>query len=228
MKKIKSQKKYEETIVFWGGAASRCFNVEKRIKRQTDRKTRNFHVANLHFLSCSFHIRLETNRSVFCFWGNKSHHPIRLQAADWSIQTSSKFVLLAVALTMITFGVRVGVWPQSVTSCGFLQGLFGVCGLLTGCYCCCCLCCCCNCCCGKLKPTPTDEGAESDYVSPDDLEEEIRNNPDNSETTGGSADRLQKSLLIKSYCIYSKEYTQTFIYKMSYFCFYLQFNSIIY
>lgn len=58
------------------------------------------------------------------------------------------------------------------------KGLFLVCGILTGCYCCCCLCCCCNCCCGKLKPMPTGEGAEPDYVSPDDLEEEMRNDPD--------------------------------------------------
>ncbi|PWA32062.1 hypothetical protein CCH79_00020407 [Gambusia affinis] len=57
--------------------------------------------------------------------------------------------------------------------------LFLLCGVLTGCYCGCCLCCCCNCCCGKLKPTAAGEGAEPEYVSPDDLEEEIRNNPDN-------------------------------------------------
>ncbi|XP_008302100.1 E3 ubiquitin-protein ligase TRIM63-like [Stegastes partitus] len=59
------------------------------------------------------------------------------------------------------------------------KGLFAVCGILTGFYCCCCLCCCCNCCCGKLKPQPTGEGAEPEYVSPDDLEEELRNDPDN-------------------------------------------------
>ncbi|CAL8347652.1 unnamed protein product [Merluccius merluccius] len=55
------------------------------------------------------------------------------------------------------------------------KGLFAVCGVLTGFYCCCCLCCCCNCCCGRLKPTPPGEGAESEvYISPDDLEEEVR------------------------------------------------------
>ncbi|KAM4556311.1 dnaJ homolog subfamily C member 5-like [Fundulus diaphanus] len=59
------------------------------------------------------------------------------------------------------------------------KGLFLLCGILTGCYCGCCLCCCCNCCCGKLKPTATGEGAEPEYVSPDDLEEEIRHSPDN-------------------------------------------------
>uniref|UniRef100_A0A096MAS4 DnaJ homolog subfamily C member 5B n=1 Tax=Poecilia formosa TaxID=48698 RepID=A0A096MAS4_POEFO len=45
------------------------------------------------------------------------------------------------------------------------KGLFLLCGILTGC--------------GKLKPTAAGEGAEPEYVSPDDLEEEIRNNPDN-------------------------------------------------
>lgn len=62
-----------------------------------------------------------------------------------------------------------------------VQGLFAVCGVLTGCYCCCCLCCCCNCCCGKLRPPAAGEGAEPGYVSPDDLEEEIRNDPDDGE-----------------------------------------------
>ena len=67
--------------------------------------------------------------------------------------------------------------------CLSLQGLFAVCGVLTGFYCCCCLCCCCNCCCGRLKPTPPGEGAESDvYVSPDDLEEEVGH--DNGEGRG--------------------------------------------
>nr|XP_046178659.1 dnaJ homolog subfamily C member 5-like [Oncorhynchus gorbuscha] len=53
------------------------------------------------------------------------------------------------------------------------KGLFALCGVITGCYCCCCLCCCCNCCCGKLKPMPPGEGTDS-YVSPEDLEEEIQ------------------------------------------------------
>ncbi|XP_051970160.1 dnaJ homolog subfamily C member 5 [Xyrauchen texanus] len=54
------------------------------------------------------------------------------------------------------------------------KGLFAICGLLTGCYFCCCLCCCFNCCCGKCKPhTPGDEDTEL-YVSPEDLEEQIR------------------------------------------------------
>ncbi|XP_061879556.1 dnaJ homolog subfamily C member 5-like [Entelurus aequoreus] len=59
------------------------------------------------------------------------------------------------------------------------KGLFALCGVLTGFYCCCCLCCCCNCCCGQLKATPPDEGAEPHYVSPDDLEEEIGDQPSN-------------------------------------------------
>uniref|UniRef100_A0A8B9TIJ3 DnaJ homolog subfamily C member 5B n=1 Tax=Anas platyrhynchos TaxID=8839 RepID=A0A8B9TIJ3_ANAPL len=55
------------------------------------------------------------------------------------------------------------------------KGLFAVCGLLTGCYLCCCLCCCFNCCCGKCKPK-APEGEEYEFcVSPEDLEEQIKN-----------------------------------------------------
>ncbi|XP_026860259.1 dnaJ homolog subfamily C member 5 [Electrophorus electricus] len=54
------------------------------------------------------------------------------------------------------------------------KGLFGICGLLTGCYFCCCLCCCCNCCCGKFKPHPPGEEDTECYMSPEDLEEQIR------------------------------------------------------
>ncbi|XP_031460677.1 dnaJ homolog subfamily C member 5B [Phasianus colchicus] len=55
------------------------------------------------------------------------------------------------------------------------KGLFAVCGLLTGCYFCCCLCCCFNCCCGKCKPK-APEGEEQEFcVSPEDLEEQIKN-----------------------------------------------------
>ncbi|XP_067109714.1 dnaJ homolog subfamily C member 5-like [Osmerus mordax] len=61
------------------------------------------------------------------------------------------------------------------------KSLFALCGVITGFYCCCCLCCCCNCCCGRLKPTPPGEGADS-YVSPEDLEEEIRNDMDDGDT----------------------------------------------
>lgn len=55
------------------------------------------------------------------------------------------------------------------------QGLFAVCGLLTGCYLCCCLCCCFNCCCGKCKPK-APEGEQQEFcMSPEDLEEQIKN-----------------------------------------------------
>ncbi|XP_057647039.1 dnaJ homolog subfamily C member 5B [Chionomys nivalis] len=51
--------------------------------------------------------------------------------------------------------------------------LFIIIGLLTGCYFCCCLCCCCNCCCGHCRPKSS--APEDDfYVSPEDLEEQIR------------------------------------------------------
>ncbi|KAJ8010710.1 hypothetical protein DPEC_G00077940 [Dallia pectoralis] len=54
------------------------------------------------------------------------------------------------------------------------KGLFAVCGLLTGCYFCCCLCCCFNCCCGRCKPTGPPGQDPDSYVSPEDLEEQIR------------------------------------------------------
>ncbi|XP_057712588.1 dnaJ homolog subfamily C member 5-like [Corythoichthys intestinalis] len=55
------------------------------------------------------------------------------------------------------------------------KGLFVLCGLLTGFYCCCCLCCCCDCCCGRLKaPSPADQDAETPYddLQDDDVDEE--------------------------------------------------------
>ncbi|CAO2580193.1 DnaJ homolog subfamily C member 5B [Lemmus lemmus] len=51
--------------------------------------------------------------------------------------------------------------------------LFIIIGLLTGCYFCCCLCCCCNCCCGHCRPKSSTPG-EDLYVSPEDLEEQIK------------------------------------------------------
>ncbi|KAG7488492.1 hypothetical protein MATL_G00035430 [Megalops atlanticus] len=54
------------------------------------------------------------------------------------------------------------------------KGLFAICGILTGCYFCCCLCCCCNCCFGKCKPRPPGEEDPECYMSPEDLEEQIR------------------------------------------------------
>uniref|UniRef100_A0A4W5MMW1 DnaJ homolog subfamily C member 5B n=1 Tax=Hucho hucho TaxID=62062 RepID=A0A4W5MMW1_9TELE len=63
------------------------------------------------------------------------------------------------------------------------KGLFAVCGVLTGCYFCCCLCCCFNCCCGKCKPkTPGEEDSDT-YVSPEDLEEQIRTDMETGEQT---------------------------------------------
>ncbi|XP_072007912.1 dnaJ homolog subfamily C member 5B isoform X2 [Engystomops pustulosus] len=54
------------------------------------------------------------------------------------------------------------------------KGLFAICGLLTGCYFCCCLCCCCNCCFGKCKPKSSAGEEYEYYVSPEDLEEQIK------------------------------------------------------
>nr|XP_014352003.1 PREDICTED: dnaJ homolog subfamily C member 5B isoform X2 [Latimeria chalumnae] len=71
------------------------------------------------------------------------------------------------------------------------KGLFVICGLLTGCYFCCCMCCCCNCCFGKCKPKPP--GGEEDYecyVSPEDLEEQIKTDM---ETDGDTPIVLQPS-----------------------------------
>ncbi|KAF3822510.1 hypothetical protein GH733_007884, partial [Mirounga leonina] len=51
--------------------------------------------------------------------------------------------------------------------------LFVIIGLLTGCYFCCCLCCCCNCCCGRCRPK-SSVPEEDFYVSPEDLEEQIK------------------------------------------------------
>ncbi|CAI9155285.1 unnamed protein product [Rangifer tarandus platyrhynchus] len=51
--------------------------------------------------------------------------------------------------------------------------LFVIIGLLTGCYFCCCLCCCCNCCCGRCW-TKSSMPEDDFYVSPEDLEEQIK------------------------------------------------------
>ncbi|KAJ8277675.1 hypothetical protein GJAV_G00078440 [Gymnothorax javanicus] len=63
------------------------------------------------------------------------------------------------------------------------KGLFAICGILTGGYFCCCLCCCCNCCCGKCKPQPPGEEDPECYVSPEDLEEQIRTDMERGELT---------------------------------------------
>ncbi|XP_049824953.1 dnaJ homolog subfamily C member 5 homolog isoform X1 [Aethina tumida] len=44
-----------------------------------------------------------------------------------------------------------------VVTSTWCKALFVVCGIITGCYCCCCLCCCCNFCCGKCKPRPPED-----------------------------------------------------------------------
>ncbi|XP_077473506.1 dnaJ (Hsp40) homolog, subfamily C, member 5aa [Stigmatopora argus] len=61
-----------------------------------------------------------------------------------------------------------------VLSSWWAKALFVVCGLATGCYFCCCLCCCCNCCCGKCKPRPRQGHEQDFYVSPEDLEAQLR------------------------------------------------------
>ncbi|KAF5903434.1 tripartite motif-containing protein 54-like isoform X3 [Clarias magur] len=61
-----------------------------------------------------------------------------------------------------------------VLSSWWAKALFIFCGIATGCYCCCCLCCCCNCCCGKCKPRPPMEHDPDFYVSPEDLEAEMK------------------------------------------------------
>uniref|UniRef100_A0A8I5R5Y6 DnaJ homolog subfamily C member 5B n=1 Tax=Papio anubis TaxID=9555 RepID=A0A8I5R5Y6_PAPAN len=53
------------------------------------------------------------------------------------------------------------------------KALFVTVGLLTGCYFCCCLCCCCNCCCGHCRPK-SSVPEEDFYVSPEDLEAQIK------------------------------------------------------
>ncbi|XP_007665208.1 dnaJ homolog subfamily C member 5B [Ornithorhynchus anatinus] len=61
-----------------------------------------------------------------------------------------------------------------ILSSWWAKGLFALCGLLTGCYFCCCLCCCCNGCCGRCRPRPSGEKEDDYYVSPEDLEEQIK------------------------------------------------------
>ncbi|KAK3519443.1 hypothetical protein QTP70_028670 [Hemibagrus guttatus] len=61
-----------------------------------------------------------------------------------------------------------------VLSSWWAKALFIFCGIATGCYCCCCLCCCCNCCCGKCKPQPPMEHDPEFYVSPEDLEAQMK------------------------------------------------------
>lgn len=61
-----------------------------------------------------------------------------------------------------------------VLSSWWAKALFVVCGLLSCCYCCCCLCCCFNCCCGRCKPRAPEGEEAAFYVSPEDLEAQLR------------------------------------------------------
>ncbi|CAH1978060.1 unnamed protein product [Acanthoscelides obtectus] len=54
-----------------------------------------------------------------------------------------------------------------VVTSTWCKALFFLCGLLTGCYCCCCLCCCCNCCCGKCKPRPPEDTGDYHTLNDD-------------------------------------------------------------
>lgn len=47
-----------------------------------------------------------------------------------------------------------------VVTSTWCKALFVICGIVTGCYCCCCLCCCCNFCCGKCKPKPAEDSGD--------------------------------------------------------------------
>lgn len=69
----------------------------------------------------------------------------------------------------------------SLRSAVTFQAAFAVCGVLTGCYCCCCLCCCCNCCCGKLRPASSAQETEAEAFCTDEMEmeEETSYGPDN-------------------------------------------------
>ncbi|KAK2500272.1 hypothetical protein MC885_013525 [Smutsia gigantea] len=72
-----------------------------------------------------------------------------------------------------TFGVSRSHGPSRSSLASAPQTLIAVIGLLTGCYFCCCLCCCCNCCCGRCRPR-SSVPEEDFYLSPEDLEEQIR------------------------------------------------------
>lgn len=46
------------------------------------------------------------------------------------------------------------------------KAAFIVCGIITGCYCCCCcFCCCFNFCCGKYKPVPPDGAGDYHHLN---------------------------------------------------------------
>ncbi|XP_059615518.1 dnaJ homolog subfamily C member 5 homolog isoform X2 [Phlebotomus argentipes] len=48
------------------------------------------------------------------------------------------------------------------------KAIFLICGIVTGCYCCCCcFCCCCNFCCGKYKPMPPEHSGDYHHLNRD-------------------------------------------------------------
>ncbi|XP_055686624.1 dnaJ homolog subfamily C member 5 homolog isoform X3 [Lutzomyia longipalpis] len=71
------------------------------------------------------------------------------------------------------------------------KALFLICGIVTGCYCCCCcFCCCCNFCCGKYKPMPPEHSGDYHHLNEDlaDLEDvKVGGGPVTSQPTAGQA-----------------------------------------
>ncbi|KAK4878634.1 hypothetical protein RN001_011140 [Aquatica leii] len=55
-----------------------------------------------------------------------------------------------------------------VVTSTWCKALFFICGIITGCYCCCCLCCCCNFCCGKCKPRPPEDSGDYHTLNRED------------------------------------------------------------
>ncbi|XP_057340036.1 dnaJ homolog subfamily C member 5-like isoform X4 [Microplitis mediator] len=70
---------------------------------------------------------------------------------------------------------------------GWCKVIFGVCAILTGCYCCCCFCCCCNFCCGKCKPVPPADSGDYHNLQGDDSDEEAVTSQPTSGAAQGSA-----------------------------------------
>ncbi|XP_018572171.1 dnaJ homolog subfamily C member 5 isoform X4 [Anoplophora glabripennis] len=64
-----------------------------------------------------------------------------------------------------------------VVTSTWCKALFFICGILTGCYCCCCLCCCCNFCCGKCKPRPPEDTGDYHTLNEDGSDEERGGSP---------------------------------------------------
>ncbi|KAK9753118.1 DnaJ domain [Popillia japonica] len=64
-----------------------------------------------------------------------------------------------------------------VVTSTWCKALFVICGIITGCYCCCCLCCCCNFCCGKCKPRPPEDTGDYHNLNEELSEEEGGSSP---------------------------------------------------